>query len=137
MEEEQQAAKFNMALNTLERLGNILDQIKIIQFHPHISNVEKQNQKISLVKNFFIQASPLFSKEVIAKYQKEILDLKLQTERKLQRRDCLPAINAGFGPVYSEQLNVRMDEILIELQQILQEEKYFMPPADADEGEFD
>ena len=56
---EQEQASFNMAVDTLRRLGEILREIKLISTDSELSNERKQETKINLVKQFFIQSTPL------------------------------------------------------------------------------
>ena len=58
-QEETESAVFNMALDTLKRLGIILSEIKGLAYKTDLTLEILQQIKIHLVKQFFIQASPL------------------------------------------------------------------------------
>jgi len=134
-QEEQESAVFNMALDTLKRIGKILEEIKQLSYKTEYTMEVRQAVKISLVKHFFIQASPLLANETTKEYKTEIL--------KLTPKITKIFTNKGFGidPLkdtlitYDVDLEIRLDEILIELQTQLQKQNYFMPKAE-DEGDF-
>ena len=60
---EETKAPFNMAINTLERLGELLREINKIEQNIFLSLEQKQYYKVLAVKQFYIQASPLLTKD--------------------------------------------------------------------------
>ena len=112
-------APFNMAIATLKRLDTILQQIRAMDFHFSQSSAEKQKSYISLVKQFYINAVPLLKEEDVEEYKKEILGLDVKLKHTIisgvQKQKYL----------YNVELEIRLNEILIELQQKLK--KFFMP----------
>lgn len=121
-------APFNMALNTLERLGDILTQIRRIGADPMLPPEIKQSMKVSLVKQFFIQASPL-----IPNYpeddRKKIINLKpnQQPIKKLTPSGEHKSTQM-VKTIYDAGLEIEMDTMLLNVQRKLQDEGYFMPP---------
>lgn len=134
-DDESQNAVFNMALDTLYRLGKILQEIKYLEFKTEYSLEIRQAVKIGLVKQFFVQASPLLDEKKIDEYKSEILSLKPKVVNVVSSKSMNNSKALGSQMVYDEQLGIRLDEILIELQISLQKKKYFMPTSD-DEGDF-
>lgn len=116
------SAPFNMAINTLERLGEILREIKQVSF---FQTGESQRTKVFLVKQFFYQAVPLLKDNIVSQYQRKILDLTPK-EVKVVKKYTNELIKSK--PVWDSALENQLDEIIIEIQQELQKEKYFMPP---------
>ncbi len=131
-EQEQESAVFNMALDTLKRLGEILREIKGLNYKIEYNIHQIQQIKVGLVKQFFIQASPLLPEKKVKEYQKEVLDLIVPLIA-ITKRNKAGII--GYKQRYNQALDIRCNEILIELQLILQNEKYFMPSAE-EEGDF-
>lgn len=114
-----QDAAFNMAIATLERLDTILQQIRTIDSNMSLPIIFRQSTKIKLLKQFFINASPLLDEKVVKQYKEEILNLQI---------DSKIGIKSGAHKVsefYSPEKEKRVDTILIELQVSLR--KYFMP----------
>lgn len=123
-------AVFNMALDTLKRLGKNLEEQKLLEYRVHFSIEIRQSIKIGLVKQFFIQASPLLTKEVVEEYRKKVLSLKPTMINLRQHRYFQAPLNLAPQIVYDEKLSIELDEIIINLQMILQKSGYFMPPSD-------
>ena len=134
-QEEQESAVFNMALDTLKRLGTILSEIKGLAYKTEYSREIIQEVKIILVKQFFVQASPLLPADTIKKYQTEVLKLVPKTKVKYSGGLMSAGKPKRIEVIYDGDLEIKCDEILIELQMILQKEKYFMPSAE-EEGDF-
>jgi hypothetical protein len=121
------AAVFNMGISTLMRIDQILKEITHVSAEPMIPKEMKQAMKINLVKELFVQSSPLLNEEVVNKYQPQFNKLKPVES------------NIGYGrsgvikkrekkQIYSEELNTELDRLSLEIQRELQKEKYFMPP---------
>jgi len=134
LEEEGQAV-FNMAIDTLRRLGKILEEIKQLSFKTEYPINVIQSVKIGLVRQFFVQASPLLPNEDVEKYKDEVLKLVSKIINVEEERGLNDNKSLGTKLIFDEELEKRMDEILIELQLILQKERYFMPTGE-DEGDF-
>src|SRR3990167_778365 len=121
-------APFNMALNTLERLGSTLSKISATESDPLLPLGIRQAMKVILVRQFFIQATPLLTEEVVTKHQSKVLELKPNS------RQIIKVLSGGqhqitndTKDVFDWELNKKLDEILLEIQRELQKEKYFMP----------
>jgi len=122
-EREEVKAPFNMALSTLEALRKILSDIKQLAIDPYLTDDIKQIMKIFLLKRFYVDSSPLLDKEIVKGY-KEILNLQ---PKKIQILRDGKLINQKKA-IFSFELEITLDQYLIELQQELQKEKYYMPP---------
>jgi len=134
-EAESEKAVFNMALDTLQRLGKNLQEQKELSYKYELPEYVLQAIKIGLVKQFFVQASPLLPEETVKKYRKEILSLSPKLKETYKKHPGNADELIGSQPFYDIYLEVRLNEIIIELQMILQKEKYFMPSYE-DEGDF-
>jgi len=133
---EDESAKFNMAIATLQDLSRNLEEQRLISYSSDLTLAQKQIQRINLVRQFFIRSSPLLPDKVVLKYKNEILRLKPAQRETYDNCSGMSASKfVGYKSVYDETLEYRLDEIMIELQQVLQEEKYFMPPSE-EEGMF-
>ncbi len=122
-------AAFNMALDTLQRLGEILREIKMVSTNPGFSEELKQEMKIKLVKQFFIQATPLLDKKCVDEHKETILNLRPLIVDVLDRSG-LTTRTVGKSIACSEEIELTLDRIMIDLQISLQKQKYFMPASD-------
>lgn len=120
------AAPFNMAIDTLRRLGQLLENISRLDSTP-ISPNEKQPIKIALVQNLFLQAVPLLSEDISNKYREQVLNLK-PTEAKVMSNRSGISKPIGNKPIFSVQLEKELNQLVFDIQLELQREKYFMPP---------
>lgn len=127
-------APFNMAISTLMRLDAILKEIKAIDSNILIPKSERQEIKISLVKNFFYNSVPLLKEEAVKKYREEIINLNPMTIQIYERRSSIIR-PVGNQCNYDPQLNSRLDNLMIDMQISLQEKGHFMPSWD--EGGWD
>jgi hypothetical protein len=125
---EDGSAPFNIYMDTLKRLGEILRELRDTSSAIEITQDIKQQRKIALVKQFFLNAVPLLKDEIVFVYRDRVLGLKESTSR---------VANVGYGGetkimgntlIYDPKLEIELDQILLELQSVLQKEKYFMPP---------
>lgn len=130
VEEERVQAPFNMALDTLKRLSDILKDIRIFSSTLEIGKGERQEIKVSLVKQFFIQSTPLLEEDAIEKYKEQVLALKPTLKKILNRKGLVVEIISD----YNSELETKLDNIVIELQLELQKKGHFMPEADAEGG---
>jgi len=126
LSERETPAPFNMAIDTLQRLGEILREIKQVSTLVLQDAVQSQTMKLDLVKQFFLNAIPLLQKEVIEKYKGPILDLKPVVQKIPfdARKGERPR---GIQIVHSDQLDNLLNNYLLELQSELQKNRYFMP----------
>ena len=122
LEDRREEAPFNMALATLERVNGILVQYTVLS--TTISDiVTRCYAKFPLVKQLFLSATPLINddeakaklKEEITKLKKEFYSVRSEV-RKRNREACY---------VDTED---KLDSTVQEIQEVLQREKYFMPP---------
>jgi len=123
-DKKQESAPFNMAIATLQRLSLILEKITDATSNPSFNSETKQYAKLGLVRSFFFNAVPLLKTEFVDKYREEIINMKMKR---------VEVFNQSSKPiaqrvVFDEELDRRLDQILIETQLKLQEEGYFMPP---------
>jgi len=129
-------APFNMAIATLKRLDLILIQIRQLhsQYTPD-SNI-KQKAHIDLVKQFYLNAIPLFDvekekekedgKKSMKELGKEILELNMERKSKISNG------NQSVGEIYSYDKEIRLNEIMVDLQFRLK--RFFMPGKKNVEG---
>ena len=127
--QEQSRAPFNMALNTLERLGKILDQIKMISSITYLDKTIQQTAKLKLLKQFFIQSAPLLPSDFVKKHTSKILNLKM-IEKIIINNSSIPIGTKSF---FDDNIEIQIDNYLINIQLSLQEEGYFMPQSEEDE----
>ena len=128
-------AVFNMALDTLKRLGETLREVKQLSYKTDYTIETRQAVKIGLIRQFFVQASPLLPTKKVNDYKKEILNFAPAVIDLRQKKSFGNDVSVGTRIVYNSKLDFRLDEILIDLQIILQEKGHFMPDAE-DEGAF-
>ena len=117
--EREGEAPFNMAVATLMRLDTILQQIRMMDFLFQSDSADKQRAHIGLVKQFYLNAIPLLDEADVKNYKDEVLKLDVK---------CASRVKSGVQALkyyYDKQVEIRLNEILIELQQKLK--KYFMP----------
>jgi len=120
-------APFNMAIDTLRRIGGILDEIHKVACDGILSPEQKQNILVPLVQHFFFQASPLLKEEVVTQYQTQVLSLKsIQVAMAMTR--CGITKKKEVKLLYDPELDLKMNILLLNIQRELQKEKYFMPP---------
>ena len=115
-EEEGRAGAFNMAFDTLIRLGNILKDIELLN-RMALDPSMQQTIKINLVKDFFINASPLLKEEDVKKTTKVILKLKPISKQIINNETGLFVRNQI---VYDENLDILLNTFLIDIQRDLQ-----------------
>ncbi len=119
-------APFNMALSSLERLNKIL--IDIMKF----SAVRNPVMKYQLALSFHNQAVPLIKKtpgrEKMKELKTKLRKVKLQKvvywNRNVQTRTEF---------IFNPHIDFQIDDILEEIQFLLQEEGYFMPPSEEED----
>lgn len=120
-------APFNMAIDTLRRIGGILDEIHRVACDGILSPAQKQSILVPLIQHFFFQASPLLKEEIVTKYQEQVLNLKnIQIDMSMTR--CGVTKKKEVKLLYDPILDLRMNVLLLDIQRELQKEKYFMPP---------
>tara|TARA_R100001530_G_scaffold135690_1_gene113553 strand:+ start:426 stop:854 length:429 start_codon:yes stop_codon:yes gene_type:complete len=128
LSERETPAPFNMAIDTLQRLGEILREIKQVSTLVLEDAVKSQTMKLDLVKQFFLNAIPLLHEDVIEKYKDKIIDLKPAVQKIPfdARRGERPK---GTMIVHSPMLDNLLNNYLLELQSELQKNRYFMPSS--------
>jgi len=123
-------AKFNMALDTLKRLGEILREIKMVESSIIYSKEEKQQVKVSLVKQLFYQSTPLLDLKFVEKHRVSIVALRTSKIKIFERHNYGENKYMGIGNKYDPDLDDKLDNILIDIQIELQKKGHFMPPSD-------
>lgn len=124
MEEE---GKFNFGVDTLRRISNTLERIKLIRELP--ANITRQRLHIDAVQSFFQDAAVLMSLKTehsqdLIKYQKEIDGLRLSS-RMIRGRQKI---------FYNSQLETRLNQIVREVSIVLN--TYFMPKKEYDDDDY-
>ena len=117
METEQkfykQKHEINIALVSQMELSNILRQLMLLDATYPIDSPQKQKSYLNLVKQYLIRATPYLSKIDSENYKKEILGFGVN--KKAGVKAGKQFLNYEFDP----ELDFRLNEILIELQQKL------------------
>ena len=115
-------APFNMAIATLKRLDAILTQITHLNYMFPLDSVEKQKAYMNLVKQFYINATPLIGDgqdEDMEKVKEDILKFQIESKNNVrsgvQRRIY----------IFSGDKEKQLDELLIKIQ--IKLKRYFMP----------
>jgi hypothetical protein len=124
--EEGISAPFNMGVSTLMRLDNILRQITELSINDKIPPDLKQVMKIELVKQFYLDSVPLLKENIVRSYE-WILEIKPKTVPHLRRDNSDTIKQIGVKPLFSPELDLKLNKVLCDLQIELQKEKYFMP----------
>ena len=110
-------AKFNMAIDTLRRIGSIFEQIKNLYLDQNMPRERRQAIKIDLIKQFFVQASPLLGEDTVELFKDKVLSLSSKTMKTYQRKNGGSSEYVGQSLQYNDELDIKIDTILIELQQ--------------------
>ena len=134
-ERENEQAPFNMAVDTLRRLGDNLRRIEFISAETSIPKEERQEIKISLVKYFFIQSTPLLGEKVTKQYKDKIIKLKPKMQKIAEKKEYAPTNFIGWDVLYDPELEIKLDNLLVDLQCELQTKGHFMPVEE--EGGYD
>lgn len=113
-------APFNMAIATLMRLDNILKQLTYLDTMYPRDSIEKQKIHLGLIKQLYINSASLLNETEIKNY-KEVLELSLK------QKTGIKAGSQKHNYIYDPKLELRLNEIAIELQQKLK--RFFMPPT--------
>lgn len=120
--EENKEAPFNFAIATLMRLDEILK--KIVWGSLDKSGVS-QEQKYQLVRQYLVNACVLIKD----KTSEAKLKTKLEGVRiNYKSQQNIAGEVTSIKPSYSDDINISLDNLLIEINNVLQEEgNYFMP----------
>ena len=119
-------APFNMAIATLLSLRNTLDHIRDIEGRIDYPPEERQRIKIELVKRFYVDSAPLIEDENVIEGYKDVLDIEPQEIISVNRNNQ----KQKKKTIYSQELNKKLDNVLLKLQLELQKGKFYMPPRD-------
>lgn len=108
-----QKHEINIALASQMRLHDLLNRISFLDATYPIDSPQKQKLYLNLVKQYFISAVPYLSPKDSDKYKKEILSFVVS--KKSGVKGGKQTLNYEFDTA----LDIRLNEILIELQQRL------------------
>jgi len=130
----QEEAPFNMAIATLKRLDLILIQIRQLHCQYFPESIIKQKAHVDLVKQFYLNAVPLFNPDeddknkqtTIEELGAEILSFKMENKSIIRNG------NQRQLEIYSYDKEKRLNEIICELQTKLK--RFFMPGKRRVEG---
>jgi len=126
-EEENEQAKFNAGLDTLKRLSEILTDYRKVSSNPLIPTEVRQESRISLLKQFFIQASPLLPVDYVNNNKIEILNIKPHMILVHEKHTFNFKENRQQ---YNFDLDTQLDIFFVDIQMKLQEQGYFMPSSE-------
>lgn len=104
-------APFNSAIALLTRLDRILQKIQDVAINPQ--RIIAQYQKYQLVKEYYVQASPLIKAEDKELIKSTVNKLKLRKDEE--------------DLAYSYELDDELNEFLVLIQESLQSNGLFMP----------
>jgi len=123
------SAPFNMALRTLEKIHDISRSITIASSKPYTGEMtsgKSQHLKYTLIKQLFIQSLSLVTKETQAYKDKVWVDIKnIKLEWKLLKNNSKVV---GMVENATNKIEIKLDELTMEILDKLQVEGYFMPP---------
>lgn len=128
-EEDNAEGMFNMAVATLTSLRKILDNITYLSVSENSQEIILKF-KISFVKSFFINASPLMSDKRRDEFQKKVKELKVPIRIVPIHKNGYPTGRSETRIYYDPQLDLYLDDLLVQMQHHLQERGHFMPGAD-------
>jgi hypothetical protein len=118
----------NIALASQLRLHDILNRIVNLDANYPIDSPEKQKCYLSLVKQYLISAVPYLSPTDAKKYQKEVLSFSIN------RKSDVKKGMQKFSYRFNQKLDIRLNQILMELQQKLRHLFSKIVEDDGDEG---
>lgn len=128
---QQEKAPFNMALNTLERIGDILRLITKNSYEMTFPPEIRQAIKVQLVKELFINSSPLLSETVVTKYKPKFLKMKPFVKTILKEQSAGDYSKSQQEKhEFSFTLESELDVFILDISRELQKERYFMPPKE-------
>lgn len=108
-----QKHEINIALVSQMELSNVLKQITMLDYTYPIDSPQKQKSYLNLVRQFFIRAVPYLSRKDSEAYKKELLSFGVIKKADVKKGTQI--LSYEFNP----NLDFRLNEILIELQQKL------------------
>lgn len=103
----------NIAMASQLRIHYILDKIVELDANYPIDSPEKQKVYLSLIKQYLVSATPHLSNADGEKYRKEILSFSIKKKSNVSKG------MQKFGYEFDTKLDVRLNQILMELQQRL------------------
>ena len=114
---QQSSAPFNMALATLERISDILREITKVSKDIFMPKEAKQAIKVELVRQLFINASPLLPEDVVAKYIDGFLKLAVNTKVIVEKNHGgASQVTNHTQIIYSNVLESTLDMFMINIQ---------------------
>lgn len=126
---ELEGAAFNSAVATLMRLDKTLTIIRDLILDKETQAGWKQYKKYQLTKSLYVQSVALIKNSNKKKELKEtIFKLKPYFKKIFSNGN---SINV---PTFSWKVETQLDDILIEIQEALQKEGYFMPEKESTRG---
>lgn len=120
-------APFNSAIDTLMRLGKILDDMRSLVTNPILSNHQKQSMKVRLTKDYFIVASPLLKAEIKQKLKERCNNLMPNEKNFVSTKGGIVQ-KSEVKSMFSWELEQKLDNFLVDVEDELQKDGYFMPP---------
>lgn len=109
----EQKYQINITLASQMELSHLLSRMALLDANYPIDSAEKQKSFLSLVTHYLIRATPYLSPEDSDKYKKEILGLSVNRKADIKRGTQILIYQ------FNHDLDFRLKEILIELQQKL------------------
>ena len=127
-EQEDNKAPFNFAIASLMRVHEILRDIKNISLNKEkLPNGIMQKKKLKLTRDLCVQCSPLIkNKEVRNELWDELKETKMVLKKVTQ------TMTPYIMPIFKQETEDQLDEIIMKIEDELQTSGYFMP--DKSEG---
>ena len=126
-------APFNSAVDCLMRISRILQRIEKISveytLYSDISGIklnagQAQHIKARLVKQLYVQAIPLMSKNAKENILRKINNIKLHFSKSYNRTGNSSVKNE----IYNVDVDNELDMVVIDIEEDLQSSNFFMPP---------
>lgn len=135
--DDRTSAPFNMALFTLEKIHNILKKIAEVSVLIitdsdsaafSLSPGNSQHMKYRLVRQLFIASIPLLDTKKTSEWQEKTADKLFDIRRSLvYGNKYLNNKIVGRFEAFNEDVEDILDDLVVEIEQKLQKEGYFMP----------
>ncbi len=127
--EESGKAAWNMALATLKEIRDVLKEIRFISTFPQGTPGEAQHTKWRLVKQLFVQSTPLLEDHRQPAIKTALDKLKPAWVKNVSGGYMVTRAQ-GYAERFDPKFDADLDDITVMIQDALQAEGYFMPPKE-------
>ena len=132
--DDRDAAPFNMALDTLEKISNMLKTIANLS--SELNDGKSQHLQLKWLKNLHQHCIPLYTDRTPEEWINSIHKILREINKDLKYGNFIKDERiVGKYEVYDPLIEEQLDEVLISILEKLKKERYFMPPrSDARQG---